>query len=105
MVIPNSQTFLLGSFFVNSPILGNWEDFIICDLVNYIDKRDRTKPFPNQRGISGHSMGGFGVIHLSMRHPDIVGITYTLNPGPFNKHGLESHPTLWERHHLLTIHT
>ncbi|MCK4225489.1 hypothetical protein KAX29_01205, partial [candidate division WOR-3 bacterium] len=29
VVIPNGLTFMLGSFYVNSPVLGNWDDFIV----------------------------------------------------------------------------
>lgn len=75
VVIPNAVNIFGGHFYVNSPVTGNWENFIIEDLVNFIDKAYRTLPKPESRGICGHSMGGFGALNLAMLYPDIFGIT------------------------------
>ncbi len=88
VVIPNGLTFMLGSFYVNSPVTGNWEDFIVKDVVEYIDCKYRTLPNAASRGISGHSMGGYGALNLAMLHPDVFGATYALSPGLFDKDGL-----------------
>jgi hypothetical protein len=37
VVVPNGLTFLFGSYYVNSSVRGNWEDYIVHDLVDYID--------------------------------------------------------------------
>jgi len=71
VVLPNGHTHLLGSFYANSPITGRWEDFITTDLVRFIDQRFRTLADAGHRGLGGHSMGGFGALRLSMRHPDV----------------------------------
>jgi S-formylglutathione hydrolase FrmB len=89
VVIPNSLTFMLGSFYFNSTVRGNWEDYIVDDLVDYIDNNYRTISNANSRGIAGHSMGGFGALNLAMRHPDIYCATYGLSPGLFDKNGLK----------------
>jgi S-formylglutathione hydrolase len=68
-----------GTFYTNSPINGNWEDFIARDLVGFIDSKYRTIKNRNSRGISGHSMGGYGTIRLSLLHPDIFGYAYALS--------------------------
>ena len=60
-----------GSFYTNSILNGNFEDYIVYDLVDYIDVRYRTKPFAEFRAISGHSMGGYGTMKLAMKHCDI----------------------------------
>lgn len=91
VVIPNGLTFLQGTFYVNSPISGNWEDFIAKDLVNYVDQNFRTISSASSRGISGHSMGGFGALNLSMLHPDVFGAVYALSPGLFAPDGLAKH--------------
>src|SRR5487761_58422 len=62
------------SFYVNSyDGRERYEDFFIQDLVPAIDRQYRTLPNPGARGISGVSMGGYGSLHLAMRHPDVFG--------------------------------
>ena len=43
------------------------------ELVPYIDSKYRTIHTPLARGISGVSMGGYGALHLAMRHPGVSG--------------------------------
>ncbi|HEX7773821.1 MAG TPA: alpha/beta hydrolase-fold protein, partial [Pyrinomonadaceae bacterium] len=69
-----------GSFYTNSAVTGNWEDFIVRDLVNYVDSNYRTIRAPQSRGIAGHSMGGYGSVMLGMKHPEIFGAVYALSP-------------------------
>jgi len=77
-----------GSFYVNSPVTGNWEDYIVQDVVGYIDSHYRTLAEPQRRGLSGHSMGGFGALYIGMRHPDLFGAVFSLSPGLFDQNGL-----------------
>ncbi|NOZ09373.1 MAG: hypothetical protein GXO91_10970 [FCB group bacterium] len=63
----------LGSFYTNSELYGPYEDYIVYDLVNYIDATYRTLPQRCFRGISGHSMGGYGAMELALKHPDLFG--------------------------------
>jgi len=88
LVVPNGANVLHGSFYVNSPVTGNWEDFITKDVVDYIDSNYRTIPRPEGRGIGGHSMGGFGAFNLAMHHPDIYGASYSISPTFFDENGL-----------------
>jgi enterochelin esterase-like enzyme len=88
LVVPNGANVLGGSFYVNSPVTGNWEDFITRDVVGFIDANYRTIPRAEARGISGFSMGGFGAFNLAMRHPDLFSATYSLSPGLFDEDGL-----------------
>jgi S-formylglutathione hydrolase len=74
VVIVNGFNLLEGCFFYNSPVTGNWEDFVVKDVVNYIDKTYRTIQNSNSRAITGLSMGGFGALHLSMRHPSVFSV-------------------------------
>jgi pimeloyl-ACP methyl ester carboxylesterase len=89
-VIVSGQNSLGGSFYVNSPVSGNWEDFIINDVVGYVDKNYRTITSGDSRGIAGFSMGGFGALNLAMRHPDLFGAVYALSPGLFAPDGLSN---------------
>ncbi len=77
------------SFYVNSPVTGNWEDHIVKDVVNYVDSNFKTIANSKSRGIAGFSMGGFGSINLALRHPDVFSYLYSLSPGLFDENGLE----------------
>ena len=81
IVMPDERTKWFGSFYVNSAATGNWEDFTVKDLVNFIDRKYRTIAKPESRGIAGHSMGGYGAITLGMKHPEIYSVVYGMNPG------------------------
>ena len=80
VVMPDQKTNWFGSYYVNSSVTGNWDDFTSKELVNYIDKKYRTLAKPENRGIAGHSMGGYGAITLGMKHPDVFSVVYGLNP-------------------------
>jgi S-formylglutathione hydrolase len=92
VVIANGRNRLGGSFYTNSPATGNWEDFIVKELVRVIDSRYRTILFAGSRGIAGHSMGGSGALSLGMHHPDIFGSVYVMSPGLFDENGLSESP-------------
>jgi len=90
VVIVNGTTFLGGSFYVNSPVTGNWEDLVTKDVVSYVDGNYRTLARPESRGIAGHSMGGYGALNIAMRRPDLFGVVYAMSPGLFDEKGLSS---------------
>jgi hypothetical protein len=74
MVIVNGYNRLTGCFYNNSPVTGNWEDFVVKEVVRYIDTHYRTIPNANSRALLGLSMGGYGATHLSMKHPSVFSI-------------------------------
>ena len=80
IVAPNGRNAYKHSFYVNSPVTGNWEDYVVKDVVNYLDANYRTLPVAPSRGIAGHSGGGNGALFLAMRHPDIFGSVYAMAP-------------------------
>jgi S-formylglutathione hydrolase len=80
VVMPDEKTNWGGSFYTNSSVTGNWEDFTVKDLVTYIDGKYRTIARASSRGIAGHSMGGYGAIKLGMKHPDVFSVVYGINP-------------------------
>ncbi len=81
LVVPDQKTTYGGSFYSNSGLFGNWEDFTAFDLVEYVDSNFRTIPKSESRGITGHSMGGYGALKIAMHHPDIFSTVYALSPG------------------------
>lgn len=80
VVMPDEKSNWGGSFYTNSSVTGNWEDFTVKDLVSYIDGKYRTLGRAASRGIAGHSMGGYGAIKLGMKHPDVFSVVYGINP-------------------------
>ena len=80
LVMPDQLTKWGGSFYTNSTVTGNWEDFTVRDLVSHIDGKYRTLARASSRGLAGHSMGGYGAIKLGMKHPDVFSVIYALNP-------------------------
>ena len=60
-----------GSCYTNSALYGNYEDYIVYDLVEYIETAYRAIPSRDSRTIMGHSMGGSGALKLAFNHPDI----------------------------------
>lgn len=88
IVVVNGTNKLGGSFYANSPVTGNWEDFIAQDVVGYVDGHFRTLAQAESRGITGHSMGGFGALNIAMHRPDVFGVVYSMSPGLFDENGL-----------------
>ena len=80
VVIPSGTTPLGGTFYTNSPVLGNWEDYIAGELVTLVDRSFRTLTRPEARAIAGTTTGGSGALLLAIRHPDIFGAVYALDP-------------------------
>lgn len=58
------------SFYVNSAAdpRARFEDFIIKDLISYVDSHYRTIPLKRARAVAGLSMGGYGAVFLGLKH-------------------------------------
>ena len=80
VVVPDSKTVYLGSFYSSSATTGDFERFISHDLVAYIDAHYRTLPTRESRGLVGHSMGGYGASRIGMKHSDVFGALYIMSP-------------------------
>lgn len=59
VVVPNGRNKYGGSYYTNSTVTGNWEDYLVRDVVGYVDRTYRTIAQRDSRGIAGHSMGGY----------------------------------------------
>lgn len=68
------------NYFLNSPVMGNWEEFIAGDLVTYIDANYRTLPSANSRGLYAERLHGLGGLSVAMRHSDVFSALYLNNP-------------------------
>lgn len=60
------------SWYVNSVSnpKAHYDDYIMKDVIAYVDKNFRTIPEPFARAIAGVSMGGYGALLLGLEHRD-----------------------------------
>lgn len=56
------------------------EDVLIEDLIPHVDATYRTIARQESRGIEGMSMGGYGALHLGMKHPTLFGAISSVAP-------------------------
>ena len=103
VVVVSSRNFLGDSFFVNSSVTGNWEDYLVRDVVRYVDKNYKTLAYPEKRGITGYTTGGNAAFEVAMRHPDVFSAVYSLSPGLFDRKGLRLHGMLGDRDIVKTL--
>ena len=83
IVMPDARTLFGPCLYQNSELLGNFEDYIVKDLVSYVDSHYRTIPHFNWRAITGHCAGGYGALNLSMKHSHVFGRVGALSPAHF----------------------
>jgi len=88
IVVINGRNVLGGSFYVDSPVSGRWESFVVRDVIPWVESRYRTIDQASARGVAGDSMGGFGALNLALHHPDLFGAVYAASPGLFAPDGL-----------------
>ncbi|MBN2713986.1 MAG: esterase family protein [Planctomycetes bacterium] len=60
------------SFYCDSG-LGNYESYIVKDLVPYIDRIFPTRAERRYRATAGLSMGGYGAIKFGLKYPELFG--------------------------------
>jgi enterochelin esterase family protein len=68
-VFPDCSTRFGGSQYLDSTATGNYMSHVVDELVPEIDRRLRTIPTREARGVLGKSSGGFGALVLAMDHP------------------------------------
>jgi S-formylglutathione hydrolase FrmB len=59
------------SWYTNSELFGNFEDYIVFDLVEFIDSSYNTIASREKRAIMGGSMGALGAMRFAIKHPDV----------------------------------
>ena len=81
MILVNPDAFnkYNGSMYSSSPTNGDWETFITQELVAYIDSHYRTIATRASRGLTGHSMGGYGTWRLAMKYPEVYSSIYAMS--------------------------
>jgi pimeloyl-ACP methyl ester carboxylesterase len=79
VVIPDGWSSYGCGQWVDSPVTGNFEQYVIHDVIAFVDKTYRTIPTAASRGVFGFSSGGFGSWNLASRHPDVLGAMAVLS--------------------------
>ena len=80
IVAPNGRNAYKHSFYLNSTVTGRWEDYVVEDVVGFVDANYRTLLGLAVRGIAGHSGGANGAFFIAMRHSDVFGAVYAMAP-------------------------
>ena len=73
LVLPDCLTRFGGSQYINSSATGKYEDYVVDEIVPFVDQQLRTTAGRDHRGVIGKSSGGYGALRLAMRHPDVFG--------------------------------
>ena len=81
VVIPDGSSRLGCGQWVDSPVTGNFEQYVVNDVVAFADAHYRTIPDPLSRGVFGFSSGGFGAWNLASRNPEVFGAMAVLSAG------------------------
>ena len=86
IVAPDPSVLLYeDNFYVNSSLTGLFEDYIVRELIPYVDAKYRQKISTSgearfYRAIMGQSMGGFGSLFYGIKHPELF-IAYASDSG------------------------
>ena len=68
IIMPNGDS----SFYINSyDGKENYEDFFVNEFIPAVEKAYRIKAEKKYRGVAGLSMGGYGTLIYSLKHPDL----------------------------------
>ncbi|MDE7411204.1 MAG: esterase family protein [Paramuribaculum sp.] len=107
----------LNSWYWNAPADSTlrMEDYMVTELVPWVDSSFRTRPEARYRAITGLSMGGHGGLWLGLRHPDVWknvgstsgGVDIRPFPGRWNmdsRLGKQSeNRDVWESHTVINL--
>src|SRR5205823_9090767 len=70
VVIPDGNSRYGCGQWVDSPVTGNFEQYVVKDVIALVDAGYRTLPDARSRGVFGFSSGGFGAWNLASLNPD-----------------------------------
>ncbi len=81
-----------NSWYVNSATQAKdrYADYVFQDLVAEVDAHYRTIASPHERAVAGNSMGGYGAMLFSLRHPGAFAFAASLSGAFAGPSGIES---------------
>lgn len=74
VVMPDCFTYYGGSQYINSAATGRYEDYLIDEIVPFVDENFRTINNRDSRAVMGKSSGGYGALIMGVRHADVFGL-------------------------------
>jgi S-formylglutathione hydrolase FrmB len=73
VVIPDCYTSLGGNQYVNSPSVGNYADYLVKELVPFVEEHFNVVQGREGRALFGKSSGGYGALYHTMTYPETWG--------------------------------
>jgi S-formylglutathione hydrolase FrmB len=83
VVIPDGWSRWGCGQWVDSPVTGNFEQYVLRDVIPHVDATYRTISASRSRGVFGFSSGGFGSWNLASRNPEVFGAMAVLSADSF----------------------
>lgn len=68
MIIPDTWTRLGGALHLNTPALGNYADYLLDEILPFVESMYRTN---GRRAIMGRSSGGYAALYHAMTRPGL----------------------------------
>jgi len=84
LVMPDCFTWLGGSQYVNSSATGSYRDYVVQEVLPFVEERYDTT---GRRAVCGKSSGGFGALHLAMQHPELFDVAASISGDCHFEHG------------------
>lgn len=84
LVAVDGTTAFGGSYYANSPTIGNFEEYVAREIVARVDSLFRTQPDRQGRAVAGFSMGGHGAIKIAMKYSDVFAQVASLSGSPLS---------------------
>lgn len=95
LVMPDAQK----SWYING-VEDNYEDFFINEFIPYIESTYKCNNSKTTRAIAGISMGGYGALLYSLKHPDLFSVCCALSPAVLTNMEIEyMSPELYSMFH------
>ncbi len=70
-----------NSFYTNSADGSlRFEDFIVADMIEHVEKEYRARSGRQNRAIAGTSMGGYGALKIAFKHPQLYSAVAAHSP-------------------------
>ncbi len=68
LACPDGFTSLGGNQYIDSVVLGRWEEFLLDEMLPRIEAAYRVRRDPRGRSVFGKSSGGYGALIQALRH-------------------------------------
>lgn len=82
-VLVDAWTYWGGSQFINSQGTGQYEDYIMTELLPAVEQNFLIQKDAKYRCVCGASSGGYGALHLGSQFPDQFGLIGAIAPDSF----------------------